>query len=310
MTPPNDDAAAEQRAEIDDFLSLLDAVRADAEETKRARGTIALVAARARTPLAGGLLREAHRFLKLNLRRPDSAAFYGPTLLFVYLPGGAAGAAPPPRPRPPAPVGSTRSSVEEQRRERRPAPAATSEARMLDAIAASTRSLLGERRPAEAPRENVSPRDAHAHVEANHAEPTSHSAASGRAGALPRNLLLVVSDAPLMARLNLLLRSAGVEVRAVFDARQALGLLRVERPDLLLVDQALSDMEGVEMLRRLARASGGRLARPAVLLVAESGGRAGEEASQIGARAVASVPYNPEEILEAIRAGGRQFDRE
>lgn len=107
-----------------------------------------------------------------------------------------------------------------------------------------------------------------------------------------------------MARLNLLIRSAGVEVRAAFDARQALSLLRIERPDLVVVDYALSDMDGVEMLRRLSHQSGGKLLCPALLLVPGADGATRAEAAEIGARSVVSVPYNPEEILDAIGADG------
>jgi two-component system KDP operon response regulator KdpE len=105
-----------------------------------------------------------------------------------------------------------------------------------------------------------------------------------------------------MAQLNQLIRSAGYEVRAAFDARQALSLLRIERPDLLLADQDLNDMDGVEMLTRLARQQGGRLAQPSLLLLPrEAGEGARREALEIGARAVVSLPYNPEELLDLIR---------
>lgn len=349
---------AEQRAEIDNFLLLLDAVRADAEGADGARGTIALIAASSQAGRAGAdegrTLREAHGFLKLSLRRLDSVAFYGPTLLFVYLPGRAgadaraslaplleefegsragtrllaglasfpgddpdverlielaerrlesarSGDAAPSHASEGAAAGDEEPrespTADAERRERPYAPAATREGRMLDAIDASTRTLLGERRPAVVSRENPPHRTAH------ESDAMAHAAATSGA-AIPRRLLLVVSDPSLMTRLNLLLRSAGVEVRAAFDARQALSLLRLERPDILLVADALSDMPGVEMLRRLALASGGRPAPPAVLLVAEPGGPSSEAASQIGANTVASMPYNPEAILEAIRAAG------
>ena len=56
---------------------------------------------------------------------------------------------------------------------------------------------------------------------------------------MPRRLLLTVSDAARMAQLNSLIRSAGYEARAAFDGQQALDLLRIERPDLLLLDYEL-----------------------------------------------------------------------
>ena len=92
--------SAERRAQIDDFMRLLEAARraADAGE----KFSVALLAPAARRdgagddadgsdrPGAGGdsaeAARAAHNFLHLNLRRADSVAFYGPTLLVALLP--------------------------------------------------------------------------------------------------------------------------------------------------------------------------------------------------------------------------------
>jgi PleD family two-component response regulator len=84
-------AALEQRAEIDNFLQLLDAVRADIDED--AIGVLALIAPRGGTAEEDRTLAAAYDFFKLNLRRLDSIAFYGPTLLLVYLPHRTANAA-------------------------------------------------------------------------------------------------------------------------------------------------------------------------------------------------------------------------
>jgi DNA-binding response OmpR family regulator len=83
---------SDRRVEIDNFMFMLDAVREDVR--RGLSGTLALIyaistrgkdealdkAVRDRT------LMEAHSFLKLNLRRVDAVAYYGPTTLLVYLP--------------------------------------------------------------------------------------------------------------------------------------------------------------------------------------------------------------------------------
>ncbi len=81
----------DQRGEIDNFMLMLDSVRE--EISNGAHGTLALVYAIAREngqtldkAARDRTLAEAHGFLKLNLRRIDAVAFYGPTTLFVYLP--------------------------------------------------------------------------------------------------------------------------------------------------------------------------------------------------------------------------------
>src|SRR5436305_869480 len=113
-------AVADQRSEIDNFLFLLDAVGAD--ERRGMSGALALVETRSVVGVArevegeregrveregerggkyggkyeGGRERSlvaAHGFLKLNLRRVDAVAFYGPSTLLVYLPGADSSAA-------------------------------------------------------------------------------------------------------------------------------------------------------------------------------------------------------------------------
>jgi CheY-like chemotaxis protein len=121
---------------------------------------------------------------------------------------------------------------------------------------------------------------------------------------MPRRLLLTVSDAARMAQINSLIRSAGYEARAAFDGQQALDLLRIERPDLLLIDYDLHGMDGLETLRRLRKQSGGRLTLPVVLLISPE--RMGErtQALELGARSVVTMPYDPSELLTSVRVAG------
>ncbi|HEV7860600.1 MAG TPA: response regulator [Pyrinomonadaceae bacterium] len=121
---------------------------------------------------------------------------------------------------------------------------------------------------------------------------------------MPGRLLLTVSDAARMAQINALIRSAGYEARAAFDGQQALDLLRIERPDLLLLDYQLHGMDGVETLRRLCKQSGGRLKLPVILLLPPEHELARQEALELGARDVVITPYDPAELLTSVRLAG------
>lgn len=121
---------------------------------------------------------------------------------------------------------------------------------------------------------------------------------------MPRRLLLTVSDAARMAQLNSLIRSAGYEARAAFDGQQALDLLRIERPDLLLLDYELHGINGVEMLRRLRKQSGGRLTLPVVMLLPPNNESARLEALELGARRIIPTPYDPADLLASVRQAG------
>ena len=116
--------------------------------------------------------------------------------------------------------------------------------------------------------------------------------------------MLVVSDAARMAQVNLLLRSEGFEVRAAFDAVHALNLLRIDRPDLLLVDYELKGLDGAEMLRRLAKQSGAGPTPPALVLVPAGREDIRREAREAGARSTVDLPYDPVELLDALRGLG------
>ena len=121
---------------------------------------------------------------------------------------------------------------------------------------------------------------------------------------MPRRLLLTVSDAKRMAQINSLVRAAGYEARAAFDGQQALDLLRIERPDLLLLDYELDGINGLETLRRLGKQSGGRVTLPVVMLLPVEIEGARREAIELGAHSVVTTPYDPTDLLDSVRMAG------
>ncbi|MCA1591680.1 MAG: response regulator [Acidobacteria bacterium] len=367
----NAPVVGEQRLEIDNFLLLLDHVGADAQE-EGASGTVALVgvagdATRAGDAEAERTLAEAHGFFKLNLRRLDGVAFYGPAILLVYLPRQDARAAQATlarlrdeflaiRPDSTLAAGlasfpadgteieklieKAEISLHAARAREAPArvvsfdakkpaepspshsPAAPTQVKGGAQTTASANTATVNKTSGRAVREKTQPGVSDI-VLMSHAE---HGAATGDGGnasrqevadavmqeremrargvSMPRRLLLAVSDAARMAQVNLLIRSAAYEVRAAFDGQQALSLLRIEQPDLVVVDYELHDMNGVEMLKRLRKQSGGRLAWPVLLLLPAEHESARQEAAQVGVRGIVNLPYDPLELLERIRTAG------
>lgn len=350
-------AVADQRSEIDNFLFLLDAVGADLG--RGATGSLALVETR------GGVGREsdgkragdgkaelegaagdedgfkdsrvrslvaAHGFLKLNLRRVDAVAFYGPATLLVYLPGADESSAARTLARLreefleskaagelfagvasfPSHGAEVEGLVERAESALERARAENSAARVVvygieetprgvSFGAAHAASADAERRKMkaavdESPLGRVAPAGASAG-----ASEVVASRASSAMRARIRRLMLVVSDSARMAQINLLLRSEGFEVRAAFDGQHALNLLRIDRPDLLVVDYELKGMNGVEMLRRLAKQSGATQTTPALVLIPSAREDLRDEAVEAGARAVIKLPYDPVELLDAAR---------
>jgi CheY-like chemotaxis protein len=121
---------------------------------------------------------------------------------------------------------------------------------------------------------------------------------------MPSNLLLVISDTKRMATINSLVRGAGYEVRAAFNGRQALDLLRLEHPELIVIDFKLGAMDGIETVRRLRKQTSGRLNPPVVMLISEEEVTARNEAVELGVQRVVDDNCQAAELLSGIREAG------
>jgi DNA-binding response OmpR family regulator len=372
---------SDRRLEIDNFMFMLDAVREDVRA--RLSGTLALiyaVAARGKSEefdkqARDQTLAEVHAFLKLNLRRVDAVAFYGPTTLLVYLPRMetlsavaalsrlhrefleehpehdlVAGLASFPahgsdvetlieraekavsvaRTGEPSARHIIAYEAKDEAEQPSSAPtvspepeseskAATKTKDMSRPVVASPALPTSERESETKEKkaeDNLAATTAKDHAAANlNGEDAAHAAAAAEAAArererrasgavMPRRLLLTISDSTRMAQVNSLIRSAGYEARAAFDGQQALHLLRIERPDLLLLDYDLQGIDGVETIRRLRKQSGGRLSLPVVMLMASGNERARREALELGAQSVLVTPYDPADLLRSVRVAG------
>lgn len=322
-------AVADQRSEIDNFLFLLDAVGADARAG--AAGSLALVEAGGAVEEAqdGGrsaALAGAHGFLKLNLRRVDAVAFYGPATLLVYLHGadGAAARATLSRLREefaesqrggelfvgissfPVHGSEVERLVEQAEVALGDARGENSAARVVvygfaeAGAAADTRDAERRTQRQKMTTAGNEPASVALGEAARHPAVAAH-AGGPRVGGKLRRVMLIVSDSERMAQVNLLMRSAAYEVRAAFDGQHALNLLRIDRPDALIVDYELPGIDGVEMLRRLAKQSRSAEAPPALLLLPSSRDELRAEALAAGARGVIGMPYDAVELLERLR---------
>jgi DNA-binding response OmpR family regulator len=366
----NAPTVAEQRSEIDNFIFLLDSVGADARLGRT--GTLALIEVRRNAGSARRLeakddnsrdagahsrdtidnsrdaansqtraddrqtLAAAQGFLKLNLRRVDAVAFYGPATLLVYLPGARSDAArsalaalgeeflktdggdliaglssfPAHGTEIEGLVERAEAALERARAENSTArifvydtEAAVEQNALIttpDEISTGTPSVTSDEAGALAALSEARSGDG---VYASSRTSVASQSGEPRRGARTRRMMLVVSDAARMAQVNLLLRSEGYEVRAAFDGQHALNLLRIDSPDLLLVDYELRGMDGVEMLRRLSKQSGATTT-PALVMLPAGREDLRREAREAGARAVVQLPYDPVELLERLRDFG------
>jgi two-component system, OmpR family, response regulator len=118
--------------------------------------------------------------------------------------------------------------------------------------------------------------------------------------ASPEARLLVVEDEPnIRELLSTSLRFAGFEVHTAGDGASALKLAESERPDLLVLDVMLPDMDGFSVTRRLREQ--GRLV-PVVFLTARDGTDDKVTGLTVGGDDYVTKPFSLEEVVARIRA--------
>ena len=89
----------------------------------------------------------------------------------------------------------------------------------------------------------------------------------------------------------------GFDVVQAENGLQALALAKSLLPDLIVLDLALPDIDGIEITRRL-KESEATAAIPIVMLTANAQSRMLDEARRAGCAAVLVKPCTPEELLE------------
>ena len=117
--------------------------------------------------------------------------------------------------------------------------------------------------------------------------------------------VLIVDDEPaILAAMAPLLRARGYEVSTAASGRRTLDALEHERPDLIVLDLGLPDMDGIEVCRLIRDGS----ATPIIVLSAR-----GKEADKVaaldaGADDYVTKPFGVEELMARIRVALRRIE--
>ena len=117
----------------------------------------------------------------------------------------------------------------------------------------------------------------------------------------PAKILIVEDDAHIRRLLRATMQRAGHDVAEAADARQALSLLDIEKPDVVLLDLGLPDRDGLELIGPLRQRSA------ATLIVVSARDDSAEKvaALDLGADDYLTKPFDTEELLARIRAALR-----
>jgi len=112
--------------------------------------------------------------------------------------------------------------------------------------------------------------------------------------------LLVVDDEPSVRRLlRTTLAGHGYRILEAASGQAALDMLARERPDAVLLDLGLPDLDGLEVIRRL-RGSG--VGVPIIVLSSRNGEAEKVEALDVGADDYVTKPFGMAELVARLRA--------
>jgi two-component system KDP operon response regulator KdpE len=117
--------------------------------------------------------------------------------------------------------------------------------------------------------------------------------------------ILIVDDEPnILGTLAPLLRSRGYEVHTAMTGHAALEAVDREKPDLIVLDLGLPDIDGVEVCRVIRET----LSIPIVVLSARGAESDKVRALDTGADDYVTKPFGAEELVARVRAALRRPD--
>ena len=121
---------------------------------------------------------------------------------------------------------------------------------------------------------------------------------------MPSRILVVDDEPNILGTLAPLLRARGYETYTAMNGRSALEAVDRDKPDLIVLDLGLPDIDGVEVCRQIREVSNAAI----VVLSARGAEDDKVRALDVGADDYVTKPFGAEELLARIRAGLRRSD--
>ena len=121
---------------------------------------------------------------------------------------------------------------------------------------------------------------------------------------MPSRILIVDDEPNILGTLAPLLRARGYEVFTALNGRTAMETIDRDKPDLIVLDLGLPDIDGVELCRQIRD----YLTVPIVVLSARDAEGDKVRALDVGADDYVTKPFGAEELLARIRAALRRVE--
>jgi DNA-binding response OmpR family regulator len=113
-----------------------------------------------------------------------------------------------------------------------------------------------------------------------------------------QTVLVVEDEASIASFVSLYLKNAGYVVRAVGTGEDALAQVDSERPDLIVLDLMLPDVDGIEVCRRIRKGSD----VPILMLTARDEDVDKIIGLEVGADDYLTKPFNPRELVARVKS--------
>jgi two-component system, OmpR family, KDP operon response regulator KdpE len=123
-----------------------------------------------------------------------------------------------------------------------------------------------------------------------------------RAGQLMTKVLVIDDEAPILRALKINLTARRYEVSTAVDGASGLAAMARERPDVLILDLGLPDMDGTEVIRGVR----GWSSTPIIVLSAWGQESQKVAALDAGADDYVTKPFGMDELLARLRAAVRR----
>jgi DNA-binding response OmpR family regulator len=117
---------------------------------------------------------------------------------------------------------------------------------------------------------------------------------------MKKNRILIVEDEESLLKLeSILLSSKGYQVTGVMDGKSALDEINARKPDLVVLDIMLPELDGFEVCKRI-KENPETAGIPVVMLTAKKNSQDYARGMQVGADAYVTKPFKSAQVMELI----------
>ncbi len=126
---------------------------------------------------------------------------------------------------------------------------------------------------------------------------------------MPKKILVVDDEKPIVRLVQVNLEHAGYEVITAYDGKEALEKVAQEKPDLIVLDVMMPQMDGFEVMQRL-QANPETRDIPVIMLTAKAQDADVFRGWQAGVTLYLTKPFSPFELISFVRRIFRSLEEE